>query len=125
MNKGCRTNQNYFSEMAKEEAEVVIRNNQLLKGTVDKNLIGTASFGLVHSFFEIFGPKKVGKLFSAFTRLCKNFQRLRGFTCGIGDLILTPEYEKKRSDMMENLHKTAIQNQTKKLNLKIPADFNE
>jgi len=59
--------------MAKEEAEVIIRKNELLKGTIDKNLIGSASFGLVHSFYEIFGPKKVGFLFSAFTKLCKNF----------------------------------------------------
>ncbi len=56
MRKGCRTNKVYFSEMAQEESEVLIRDNQLLKGTIDKNLIGTASFGLVHSFFEVFGP---------------------------------------------------------------------
>lgn len=69
-----------------EESEVLIRNNELLKGLIDKNMIGASSFGLIHTFNELFGHVKTKLLVTAITRLCMNYLKIRGFTCGLSDL---------------------------------------
>ena len=120
MKKGTRINKSYFCKIGQEEAECLIRKNILLKGVVDKNFVGSVSFGLMHSFFELFGSKKTNRLFSAITRLCTTFIKIRGFTCGLKDLLLTPEYDKKRNDLMEKVHIEAIKKQAKFL--KIPEE---
>lgn len=81
-----RVDKNYFEKTSLEETEVVIKNNMLVKGIIDKNLIGASQFGLIHCFFELFGYKKTKMLVTAITRLCINFLKIRGFTCGLHDL---------------------------------------
>ena len=36
-----------------KEGKVIVRNNQLLTGVLDKNEIGNSDYGLFHSFYEI------------------------------------------------------------------------
>lgn len=39
-----------------EEAEIVVVDNELVKGIIDKNQIGSNSdYGLLHSFTELYG----------------------------------------------------------------------
>lgn len=89
MSRGTRTNAFYMGKTGKEESTVLIRKNEFIKGLVDKNMVGASSFGLIHSFYELFGSSKTRRLFSAITKLCVEFLKLRGFTCGLKDLILT------------------------------------
>lgn len=39
-----------------EESEVLVVDNELLKGLIDKNQVGNAAdYGLIHSFNELYG----------------------------------------------------------------------
>jgi len=52
-----------------EEGDVVIRDNELLQGCLDKAQFGATEFGMVHSFYEIYGPEKAGDLLTALSRI--------------------------------------------------------
>jgi DNA-directed RNA polymerase I subunit RPA1 len=48
---------------------IVIRDNELLVGVVDKNSIGSSEFGLTHSVYELYGAQRAGSLLTAIGRL--------------------------------------------------------
>lgn len=56
-----------------EEGDVVIRDNELLQGTIDKAQFGATEFGMVHSFYEIYGSKKAGELLTSLARIFTMF----------------------------------------------------
>ena len=58
-----------WGPLGKEEGEVIIRDNELLQGTIDKNQFGASDQGMVHCFYEIYGSKKAGVLLTALTRI--------------------------------------------------------
>ena len=93
----------------KEEGDVIFRDNELLQGTIDKNQFGASEFGMVHSFYEIYGSEKVGELLTSLARIFTSYLQVHGFTCGLEDLMLTPEYNKKRRLIIEESHKNGIQ----------------
>ena len=55
-----------FGEQNKFEAQVIVRDNELLTGVLDKNHIGNSEFGLIHSYYELYGPDLAGDLISTF-----------------------------------------------------------
>eukprot|EP00743_Colponemidia_sp_Colp-15_P005106 GILK01005496.1.p1 GENE.GILK01005496.1~~GILK01005496.1.p1 ORF type:complete len:1772 (-),score=385.89 GILK01005496.1:91-4842(-) len=83
-----------------EEAQVVIRDNELICGILDKNQFGATEFGMVHAFNELYGAQMAGQLLTCLGRLFTMYLQFRGFTCGMDDLLLTPEAEKKRSGLL-------------------------
>jgi DNA-directed RNA polymerase I subunit RPA1 len=85
-----------WGSIGKEEGDVIIRDNELLQGTIDKNQYGASEFGMVHSFYEIYGSEKAGELLTSLARIFAVYLQMRGFTCGLDDLVLTPEFNKKR-----------------------------
>lgn len=53
-----------------EETEIIVRDNELLVGIIDKNQLGSgASFGLMHAIHELYGPKITGQVFTAFAKV--------------------------------------------------------
>lgn len=78
------------------DSTVTVRSNELLTGVMDKNALGNSSYGLVHVVYEVYGPKMAGALLSAFGRLLTVYQQGTAMTCGMSDLVLTPEAEAKR-----------------------------
>lgn len=108
MKKKTRTNESYLCAVSKEDGQMIVRKNIIMTGVIDKNAIGTSKFGFVHCFYEIYGPHKTGLLMSALTKMCTNFLKLNGYTCGMGDLVLNDNFENKRNQIMGNLHKNAI-----------------
>lgn len=76
---------------AEEEGKVVLRHNTLLTGVLDKAHIGASDFGLVHCFYELYGPEKTGMLQSALSTLLTFFLRNHGFSLGLDALILSRE----------------------------------
>jgi DNA-directed RNA polymerase I subunit RPA1 len=86
------------------ETILSIRDNEILTGVLDKNQIGNSEFGLIHSYFELYGPKFAGELISVFGRLFIHYlQFFHGFTCGVSDLILKDEFNFKRRYEIENI----------------------
>lgn len=92
-----------------EEGDVVIRDNELLQGTIDKNQYGASEFGMVHSFYEIYGSEKAGELLTSLARIFTVFLQMHGFSCGLDDLMISPEYNKKRRMIIEKSHKEGVE----------------
>jgi DNA-directed RNA polymerase I subunit RPA1 len=52
-----------------QEGTVLVSENDLLVGVLDKNQFGATSYGLVHAVYELYGAKTAGLLLSALSRL--------------------------------------------------------
>ncbi|MCJ1357129.1 MAG: hypothetical protein MMC33_007125 [Icmadophila ericetorum] len=72
-----------------EEATVIFKDGELLCGILDKAHLGPAGSGLVHSVYEAYGHTIAGKLLSAMGRLLTKVLHMRGFSCGIEDIVLS------------------------------------
>lgn len=92
----------------KEEAVVVIRNSELLQGVIDKNQIGSNSYCLVHLCTELVGPLIGGKLLSAIFNLSQAYLQMRGFTCSISDMLLTPKAESERIELIRKYNHASV-----------------
>ena len=82
-----------------EEAHVIIRRGELVTGVLDKAAFGDSEFGLVHSVHELLGGEATGALLTQLGKLFTGFQQMHGFTCGIADLLLTPEANAARDGL--------------------------
>lgn len=74
---------------------------ELLCGVLDKAAFGASDYGLVHSVYELYGADIAGKLLGILSRLFTKFLQYRAFTCRMDDLILTPEGDHKRKELLE------------------------
>ena len=63
---------------------------------LDKASFGATEFGLVHSVHELLGGEATGKLLTQLGKLFTGYNQMHGFTCGIGDLLITPAANKVR-----------------------------
>ena len=82
------------------DSEVVIRNGELLSGVIDKTNCGSVAFGLIHSYYELYGGDTMCELLTAFGRLFTAFLQRVGFTVGVADLCLDHVAEKKRAKII-------------------------
>jgi len=78
------------------EGVVIIRDNEMLTGVLDKAHFGASAFGLVHSVHELYGPALAGSLLTCLGRLLTAYLQHRGFTCGLDDMLLTEPAEEFR-----------------------------
>eukprot|EP00941_MAST-03F_sp_MAST-3F-sp1_P002846 g2846.t1 len=81
--------------------KVLFRDNDLLRGVLDKAQIGSSSGGVVHGIFELYGPSMASKLLTGLGRLLTVCLKQTGHTCGMDDLILTKEAETDRLKKIE------------------------
>ncbi|XP_076665457.1 RNA polymerase I subunit RpI1 [Andrena cerasifolii] len=102
------------------EAEVIIRNGELLCGVLDKTHYGATPFGLIHCIFELYGGICSTKLLSAFGKLFQTFLQRTGFTLGIEDILLLRKADAKRREIISNCRN--IGEDIQKSILELPAD---
>ena len=88
----CKTPHTFWG--SKEEGELIVRQNYICTGVIDKNAFG--KFGLIHAVAELHGKQIAGKLLSVLSRLLTLFLQQHGFTCGMDDLVLVAESEELR-----------------------------
>ncbi|KAL2501697.1 nuclear RNA polymerase A1 [Forsythia ovata] len=81
------------------EHKLLIWKNELVRGVIDKAQFG--KFGLVHTVQELYGSNSAGIFLSALSRLFTIFLQIHGFTCGVDDLIILPNYDKERKEKLE------------------------
>jgi len=86
----------HWGPIGKEEQEVIIRDNEHLQGTLDKNQFGANDHGMVHSFYECYGSEKAGELLTSLARIFLIFIQANGFTVGLDDLVVNKECNKRR-----------------------------
>uniref|UniRef100_A0A7S2ZAA3 DNA-directed RNA polymerase subunit n=1 Tax=Rhodosorus marinus TaxID=101924 RepID=A0A7S2ZAA3_9RHOD len=90
-----------------EEAEVLVLDGDLLKGVLDKNQFGSSPYGLVHSYFEIYGAEAAGSLLSTLSRLFTLYLRGHAHTTGIDDLIMDQDADKARFEILRGARRNA------------------
>ena len=89
-----------------DESQVIIRDNHLLVGVLDKNQFGASAYGLVHAAFECFGPEAAGQLLTCMGKLYTHFLQYHGFSCGMDDLMIREDADKARQQELEKLEES-------------------
>ena len=69
MNFKAKLSAKEWGPLGKEEGDVVFRDNEHLKGALDKSAFGATDYGLVHSFHEVYGSEKAGELLTSLARV--------------------------------------------------------
>lgn len=81
-----------------DEGTVLFQGGEFICGILDKSQLGPSSGGFIHSVHEVYGPAIAGKLLSSMGRLLTRYLNMRAFSCGMDDLRLTREGEKRRKE---------------------------
>ncbi|KZC10083.1 PREDICTED: DNA-directed RNA polymerase I subunit RPA1 [Dufourea novaeangliae] len=102
------------------EAEVIIRNGELLCGVLDKTHYGATPFGLIHCMYELYGGACSTKLLSAFGKLFQAGLQRNGFTLGVEDILLVKKADAKRKEIISNCRQ--IGEDIQKSILELPED---
>ena len=97
-----------WGALGREEGDVLFRDNEHLRGALDKNAFGASDFGLVHAFYEVYGSEKAGELLTALARVFAVFLQQHGFTCGLDDLMLNSDFNKRRRVAIESGHAEGV-----------------
>ncbi|KAF8455247.1 Rpa190 RNA polymerase I subunit A190 [Kalaharituber pfeilii] len=88
-----------------EEGVVLFHRGYFVHGILDKNHLGPTEYGFVHSVYEVYGADTAGRLLSIMGRLLTKYLHMRAFTCGMDDLLLTPEGNRMRREKLKNADK--------------------
>lgn len=104
MDKGSKIPADIFGVSAKDESMLYVQDNEVIHGLIDKNQIGATDFGLVHSFYELYGPKMTGKLLTSLARLFSAFLQFNGFSAGMEDLYLSEANDIERKNLITKAH---------------------
>lgn len=75
-----------------------IYRNHLIAGCVDKASFG--KHGLLHIFYELYGPERTSTVTAALSRLFTAFLQGHGFTCGMSDVWLVQRAERERAALL-------------------------
>lgn len=106
------TNPNTMSE-----AEVIIRNGELLVGVLDKTHYGATPYGLVHCLNELYGGACATRLLSSLAKLFTRFLQQEGFTLGVHDILTVEKADKKRRKVIKESRKIGVEVITTALDL--------
>ena len=104
----CKIKSGLWGLKNHEENAVIVRDNELISGIIDKSQIGSSQFGLVHGFQELYGAESAGYLLTAFGRLTTAFLQMRGFTCGLDDLCLNETHDRMQATQMQTLFQDGV-----------------
>lgn len=96
---------NFRNENDMTEAEVIIRNGELLNGILDKTHYGATPYGLVHCIYELYGGRYAIRFLSALAKLFTNFLQQGGFTLGVQDILTVTQADKARKKCIKGLRK--------------------
>ena len=97
---------------APEEQTVLFMDGMLIHGILDKSQFGASGNGLVHAVYEVYGPAYAGQLLSILGRLFTSYLQFAGFTCRMDDLLLTPEGDKVRRQLLDNASSIGMEGAT-------------
>lgn len=99
--KWC-TGGSVITDSSLSEAEVIIKDGELLSGILDKNHIGSTPFGLIHCFYELYGGDCSTALLSSLSKVFTFYLQLEGFTLGVKDILVIEKAEKKRQNLISS-----------------------
>jgi len=105
----CKIVAKLWGTCAPEEVDVIIRQNEMLTGVLEKSQFGASKYGLVHAVHELYGPLAAGNLLTSLCRLFTSYLQFRGFTCGMDDLLLTAQAEEQRTALIDRASRIGTQ----------------
>ncbi|KYR02194.1 RNA polymerase I [Tieghemostelium lacteum] len=100
------------------DSTVIIRQNEMLAGILDKGHFGASSFGLVHTCYELYDPDVAGTLLTTLGRMFTNYLSKRGFTCGVDDILMKSKEEQFRLESLKKANEEGYQVAAKFADLK-------
>ena len=86
------------------EATLRIHNNDMVTGVLDKASLGNATYGVVHSAYELFGADRASALLSALGRLLTVLLQDVGLTCSMDDLVLMHGADVRRRELVNQAY---------------------
>lgn len=92
-----------------EEGNVIFKDGELLCGILDKAHLGPTGGGFIHSIYETYGHTIAGRLLSVLGRLLTKVLHMRAFSCGVEDLLLTPEGNKVRREKLQDAESLGLE----------------
>lgn len=92
-----------------EEDVVIFESGELLCGILDKAHLGPSGKGFIHSIYEAYGHSIAGRLLSVLGRLLTKLLHMRGFSCGIDDLLLTQHGDHERKKKLEEAENIGLE----------------
>ncbi|GAP92188.1 putative DNA-directed RNA polymerase I subunit RPA1 [Rosellinia necatrix] len=107
-----------------EEGEVLFNEGEFITGILDKSQLGPSAGGFIHSIHEAWGPEVAARLLSCIGRLLTRFLNMRAFTCGMDDLLLTPEGERMRKEVLRDASHIGLEASAKHVSLGDRPDIN-
>ena len=90
----------YGGKVDPDDGKVIVRHGELLCGVLDKSAFGASEFGLVHCVYELLGGEATGRFLTQLGRLFTGCNHIFGMTCGIEDLLLTPDADAGRRELV-------------------------
>lgn len=78
------------------DVDLVIVGSYVVSGLLDKAHIGSASGGLVHCFYEAYGPYAASQLLSGVSRVADRFLKIASFSMSLADIMLNEKADKDR-----------------------------
>lgn len=91
------------------EGTLLISQNELCRGVLEKSQYGASPFGLVHACYELYGSTTAGQLLTTLGRLFTTFLQWRGFTCGMDDLVIKPEADRERRELFREADRASLE----------------
>ncbi|GAM16960.1 hypothetical protein SAMD00019534_001350 [Acytostelium subglobosum LB1] len=91
------------------DATVIIKDNEMLVGILDKNHFGATGNGLVHTCYEFYSPNIAGQLLTVLGRMFTNYLSTRGFTCGVDDLLINAKENKFRTETLNKANSEGLE----------------
>jgi DNA-directed RNA polymerase I subunit RPA1 len=65
--------------------------------------LGATSYGLIHSFWELYGAEYSSRLLSSLGRMLTYFLQIHSFTLGVEDILLNASADKKRKKISSKI----------------------
>ena len=85
------------------ESEFVMLDGELLSGVIDKCAIGSTSYGLIHTCYDLYGGPVAYKLLTAINRLCVYYLQWAGHTITVKDFVTPKHASKSRKEALSKL----------------------
>lgn len=112
----------FANDIIMSEAEVIVRNGELLSGVLDKTHYGATPYGLVHCMYELYGGDSSSALLSAFSKIFTFYLQWIGFTLGVKDILVVEEANKKRDEFIADVRESGKVAAAKATDLPLESD---
>ncbi|MCL4118514.1 UNVERIFIED_CONTAM: hypothetical protein GTU68_048030, partial [Idotea baltica] len=97
--------------------EFILSEGELVCGVVDKCAIGSTSYGLVHTFYDLYGGLVASHVLTSVNRLCVAYLQWVGHTISLQEFVTSTSASKKRRKDLRKLIKSTELEVSKKLDI--------